>query len=155
TGDTNPSGGEVGIYGLEPNGLGAPAIVVSGNNCLIKGLDTVRQRGYGVQISGNNNRVIGCTINGTIYAGVYITGGFNGPGVRGNVIGGTQPGDANVLSGGNSGVRIDGPANGNVVIGNILTGPTAGVEIRSATCCPGNDAVNNRIGGPTAAERNN
>jgi hypothetical protein len=85
---------------------------------------------------------------------VYINGSFNGAPATGNVIGGTEPGEGNVLSAGNSGVRIDGPAENNVVIGNTLSGTYYGVQIRSATCCPGNDAINNRIGGPTEAERN-
>ena len=51
-------------------------------------------------------------------------------------------------------VRIDGPATDNLVIGNaLLTGSFFGVEVRSA---PSSNlfAVNNRIGGPTQAERN-
>ena len=154
TGDTNPNGNEVAIYGLEPNGWGGPAILVTGNNCVIRGLDRVLQRGYAVQIRGNNNRVIGCTISGPLYAAVYITGGFGGPQASGNVVGGTSLGDGNILSAGNSGVRIDGPATGNIVIGNIrLSGSFYGVEVRSA---PGSGlfATNNRIGGSTMAERN-
>jgi len=36
TGDTNPDGNEVGIYGLEPNGLGSAAIFLNGNHCVIR-----------------------------------------------------------------------------------------------------------------------
>jgi hypothetical protein len=153
TGDTNPDGNEVGIYGLEPNGWGSTAIVVNANNCVIRGLDTVLQRGYGVQLRGNNNRVIGCTISGPLYAGVYISGGFGSPPATGNIVGGTGPNEGNVLSAGNSGVRIDGPAADNVVVGNVLSGSFFGAEVRSA---PSSNlfATNNRIGGPMAAERN-
>lgn len=154
TGDTNPNGNEVGIYGLEPNGLGSAAIYVNGNNCVIRGLDTVRQRGYALYVRGNDNRVVGSTISGPLFAAVYITGGFGGPSPHGNIVGGTDAGEGNTLSAGNSGVRIDGPANDNIVIGNpLLTGSFYGVEVRSA---PGSSlfAVNNRIGGPTSAERN-
>ena len=154
TGDTNPNGNEVGIYGLEPNGWGTAAIYVTGDNCLIRGLGEVDQRGYALYISGNNNRLVGCTISGPIHSAIYITGGFGGPAATGNIVGGTTPADANTLSGGSSGVRIDGPAENNVVIGNTrLSGPGAGVEVRSA---PSSNlfAINNRIGGPTVAERN-
>ncbi len=154
TGDTNPNGNEVGIYGLEPNGLGAPAIIVQGANTTIKGLDVVMQRGYGVEFAGNDSRIISSTISGPTFAGVFIAGGFNGPPAMNNIVGGALPGEGNRLSGGNSGVRIDGPAAANIVIGNSLTGPAAGVEVRGAQCCAGNDAVNNRIGGPTPQERN-
>lgn len=154
TGDTNPEGKEVGIYGLQPNSAGSAAIVVNGNNCVIRGLDRVLQRGYGVHLRGNNNRVIGSTISGPLYAGVYITGGFGGPPATGNTVGGVNPGEGNTLSAGNSGVRIDGPAANNIVIGNTrLSGSFAGVEVRSA---PDSNlfAVNNRIGGPKPAESN-
>lgn len=153
TGDTNPLGNEVGIRVSIP-AAGAPAIYVSGDRCVIKGLDRVTWGGYGVELAGNDNRVVGCTIAGPLFAGVYINGPFGGPPATGNIVGGTGPGEGNVLSAGNSGVRIDGPAVDNVVIGNTLSGSFYGAEIRSATCCPGNEAINNRIGGPTVAERN-
>src|SRR5581483_1865674 len=154
TGDTNPDGNEVAIYGLEPNGAGSPAIIVAADNCVIRGLDSVSQRGYGIMITGNNNRVLGCTISGPLFAAVYISGGFGGPPASANIVGGTRPNDGNVLSAGNSGVRIDGPATDNVVIGNKhLSGAFFGAEVRSAPLS-GLFAINNRIGGPRPAERN-
>jgi hypothetical protein len=154
TGDTNPDGNEVGIYGLEPNAWGVASIWIFGDNCTIKGLDKVWMRGYAVRIQGNNNRVIGCHTDGGLYAAVYITGGSGGPTPTGNIIGGTEPGEANWLTAGNCGVRIDGPADGNIVIGNFITGVSGGVQVRSATSVPNMIATNNRIGGPTPAERN-
>lgn len=155
TGDTNPAGGEVGFYGLEPNAWGVAAVWVNANHCVVKGLGLVYQRGYGVRLGGNYNRVISSTVSGPLYAGVYITGGAPNEPAIGNIVGGTEPGEGNSLSAGNAGVRIDGPAEDNVVIGNhLLTGVFSGVEVRSASCCPGYEAVNNRIGGPTLAERN-
>lgn len=153
TGDTNPFGNEVGIRVSTP-GAGAPAIYIGADRCVVKGLDRLTFAGYGVQIGGNDNRVVGCTISGAWYAGVYISGGFNGPPAMGNIVGGTEPGEGNFLSAANAGVRIDGPAENNLVIGNTLTGSVSGVDVRSATCCPNNEAIDNRIGGPTAAERN-
>lgn len=153
TGDTNPNGWEVGVYGLQPNAMGVTAILVNGNNCVIKGLSKIWQRGYGVELRGDNNRVIACTITGPLYAGVKIQGSVGNP-AENNIIGGTEPGEGNILSAGNSGVRIDGPAENNIVIGNTLSGSFFGVEIRTATCCPGYVASNNRVGGPTPAERN-
>lgn len=154
TGDTNPNGWEVGIYGLQPNAWGVSANFVNGDNCVIKGLDRVMQRGYGVSLGGHFNKVISCTISGPLYAGVIIEG-FPGQPATNNVVGGTLPGEGNVLSGGNAGVRIDGPAEDNVVIGNTLVGsPFAGVEVRGAYCCPDYTPYDNRIGGPTPQERN-
>ena len=154
TGDTNPIGWEVGIYGLQPNAWGVTAILVTGDNCLIKGLDRVMQRGYGVELDGDFNRVISCTIGGPLYAGVKVQGGPGDP-ATGNIVGGTAPGEGNVLSSGNAGVRIDGPTDGTIVIGNTLIGSSyQGVQVRGASCCPDSTPFNTRIGGPTPQERN-
>jgi hypothetical protein len=154
TGDTNPNGWEVGIYGAQPNGWGVAALFINGNNCVIKGLDRVMQRGYGIHITGDNNQIISCTISGSLYAGVKVQGYVGDP-ATGNMIGGTLPDEGNILSGGNSGLRIDGPSENTTVIGNTMVGsPVAGVEIRGAYCCPEYTPVNTRIGGPTPQERN-
>jgi hypothetical protein len=150
TGDTNPGGNEVGIRTAPITG--APAIYVSGDNCVVKGLDRVFYCGYGVQLAGDHNRVIGCTISGPLYAGVYISGGFGGPPATGNVVGGTAPGEGNVLSSGNDGVRIDAPATANVVIGNVLSGSYHGASVRGSIYST--FPSDNRIGGPTPGERN-
>ncbi|MCC6675926.1 MAG: right-handed parallel beta-helix repeat-containing protein [Phycisphaerales bacterium] len=153
TGDTNPNGNEVAIYGLHPSFLGSPGIWIFGNRCTIKGLGYVYQRGYGIQIQGNDNRVIGCVTDGGLYAAVYITGGFGGQPPHGNIIGGTGPGEGNWLISGNTGVRIDDPANDNIVIGNFLSGSASGVEVRGNPFSL-TQPTNNRIGGPTPVERN-
>ncbi len=156
TGDTNPNGWEVGAYGLQPNAWGIAAIFVNGDNCTIKGMGRVLQRGSGVTITGSNNRVIGCTISGPLYAAVEIeTFLGSGTNATGNVIGGTLPEERNVLSAGNAGIRIDGASHNNVVIGNTLVGsPFAGIQVRGAYCCPDYTPMNNRIGGPTPEEAN-
>ena len=145
-GNTNPNGPEIGIYGLQPNGYGAAAIYLNGNSCVIKGLGKVYQRGYAVRIVGDRNRVIGCDIEGPLHAAVSISG-YNGGAIpTENVIGGTASSEANRLVG----LQIDGPADGNIVIGNSLL---VGVDVRGATQF-GVFARNNRIGGPGRAERN-
>lgn len=145
-GDTNPNGPEVGIYGLEPNGWGIAAIYMNGDNGLIKGLGVVYQRGYGVRIVGNNNRVVGCRISGALNSAISIEGYMGGPTPSGNIVGGTAPGESNYLTG----LRIAGPADNNIVIGNTIIG---GVDIIGSTQY-GVPVRNNRIGGPIAAERN-
>jgi hypothetical protein len=152
TGDTNPAGHEVGIFGLSPNELGVASIYVNGDDCLIKGLDRVLQRGYALEVWGSHNRVVACTISGPLFAAVYLTGPFGGDPSVGNIVGGTAPGEGNVLSAGNTGVRIDAPSEDNVVIGNVLSGSFSGVEVRGSQFTT--TAKNNRIGGPTPAERN-
>lgn len=145
-GDTNPSGPEVGIYGLQPNGWGVAAIFMNGNDSVVKGLGNVYQRGYAVQIVGNNNRVIGCQIDGPLHSAVNVSGYIGGPTPTGNIIGGTASGEGNTLVG----LDILGPADSTVVIGNPLL---VGVRVEGAPQY-GVVASNNRIGGTTAAERN-
>jgi len=140
TGDTNPDGQEVSMYGFEANAWGVTAIWIPADDCTIKGMGNVQLRGYAVEIAGNGNRVIGSTIHGPIHAGVLITGGWDGPVSSNNLIGGTEPGEGNVISS----IRIDGPAANNLVVGNIVTD---GIDIRAG-------ATGNRIGGTTPAERN-
>jgi len=152
TGDTNPNGWEVGMYGLQANGWGAPAIYITADNCVVKGLDRVMQRGQAVSISGSNNRVINCTITGPLHSGVEIAGPFGGPPATGNIIGGIGPNEGNTLSGGGSGVRIEAPAEDNIVIGNHISGGVVGVDVIGSIYTP--SPKNNRIGGPTEAERN-
>ena len=142
-GDTNPTGLEVMIYNLAPNWMGIPAIFVKGNNCLIKGLGTAYQSGYGVRLQGNNNRVIGSD-----KGSVLIEGYLGEPIPTGNIVGGTGPGEGNNLTG----MRIGGPAENNIVIGNTIIGVN-GVDVIGSTQY-GIIARNNRIGGPTPAERN-
>ena len=145
-GDTNPSGPEVGVYGLEANGWGAPAIILNGDDCVVKGLGKVYLRGYAVQMFGNRNRVIGSKIDGPLNAAVSVKGFVGWPAPSGNIVGGTEPGEGNFLTG----LVIDGPAEGNIVIGNTVIG---GITVQGATRY-GAIARNNRIGGPTPAERN-
>jgi len=144
-GNTNPAGPEVGIYGLEPNGAGVAAMFINGDDCVIKGLGRVYQRGYGVELVGDNTRVIGCQISGPFNAAVNIEGiGTTTP--TGNIVGGTLPGEGNTLTG----LTIRAPADDNTVIGNTIIG---GVDVVAATQY-GLFTRNNRIGGPTIAERN-
>ncbi|PYJ06946.1 MAG: hypothetical protein DMF06_17035, partial [Verrucomicrobia bacterium] len=145
-GNTNPNGPEVGIYGLQPNGLGAAAIFVNGTNCVIKGLGNVYQRGYAVKFVGNNNRLIGCQIDGPVYSAISVSGYIGGPTPTGNIIGGTAPGEGNTLTG----LDILGPVDGTIVIGNPLL---VGVRVEGATRY-NVFARNTRIGGTTVAERN-
>ena len=138
TGDTNPDGMEVGIYGLEPNGWGVPAIFVSADHCVLRGLGTVWQRGAAVSIrNGNHNRLVGC-VTGEVEIDPYPSHcGFN-------VIGGTAPGDGNTLDE----VRLVCGADDNIIIGNHLRTVFVGASPYCDT------SSRNRIGGPTPEERN-
>lgn len=140
TGDTNPSGKEVGIFGLEVNGWGVPAILIDANNCVIRGLGDVQQRDAAVAIwGGDGNRIVGC-----VSTVIQIDGPNDGPATTNNIVGGTEPGDANTLEG----VEITCWSNDNIVIGNTVRT----VSVQGSTYCV--RPQRNRIGGPTEAERN-
>jgi hypothetical protein len=153
-GDTNPNGWEVGIYGLEPNGWGSAAIFVLGDGCTLIGLDDVHLRGYAVELQGDRNRVQGFTTDGPLHAAIHVEGIFGGSPASGNVIGGTLPGEGNVVSGGSYGIRIAAPADENVVLGNTCIGsPHVGISVIGATQY-GAFARKNRIGGRRPGEGN-
>lgn len=140
TGDTNPDGTEAGLqYAGPPAGI--PSLWIAANDCTVRGLGFSFGNNVGntVWITGNQNRVLGCTTNGLTIRGDYGGGAFN-------VIGGTNPGDGNVFS---EGVNVHSRANDNVLVGNQfhwslrITGDTFwGLCER------------NRVGGAGAAERN-
>lgn len=153
-GDTNPNGWEVGIYGLEPNGWGSAAIFVLGDGCTLLGLDDVHLRGYATEVQGDRNRILSYTTDGPLHAAIIVQGTFGGSPAAGNVIGGAQPGEGNAVSGGSYGIRITGPADDNVVIGNACIGsPHVGISVIGATQY-GAFVRNNRIGGRAPGEGN-
>lgn len=138
TGDTNPDGREVGIYGLEPNGWGSPAIIVQADDCVVRGLGNVWQRGSSVAIwSGQRNRIVGCVTEEVSINPYPTTSSFN-------IIGGTTPEDGNNLGE----VNLLCGALDNVVIGNTIRS----VGVSGSPYC--DSPERNRIGGPTPEERN-
>ncbi len=141
TGDTNPDGNEVGFYYAGPPS-GIPCLWIAADNCLVRGLDVAlgNNFGNGVWVTGNHNRVIGCTTTALIIRGDYGGGAFN-------TIGGALPGEGNSFT---DGCDILSDSDNNLVVGNIFRwGLRLSGDTFWGTC------DNNRIGGPSAAERNN
>jgi len=140
TGDTNPAGGEVALYYAGPPAA-IPCLWLMTSDCTVRGLDAAlgNNFGNGIWITGNGNRILGCTTTGLMIRGDY--GGGDG-----NQIGGTAAGEGNLFT---EGVDIIANADGNVLVGNRFRW---GVRIEgdsfSGTC------DGNRIGGPSVAERN-
>ncbi len=138
TGDTNPNGPEVGIYGLEPNGLGTPAIIVQASDCEFRGLGQVWLRGSAITIwGGDRNRIVGCVTTGIEVDPYPNHSSFN-------IIGGTDPEDGNTLEF----ISLVCGADDNIVIGNTVSN----IFVGASPFC--NTSARNRIGGPTPAERN-
>lgn len=131
-GDTNPNGPDVGFWSWNPNAGNAPNIIISGNDCVVKGMLGAGLIGWSLWIDGDRNRVIGCVLNQSLSGDLRIHGDDN-------IIGGTEPGEGNTVQG----LAIGGGAQNTVVIGSRIIG--LGI---------GESAFNTRIGGPSVAERN-
>lgn len=140
TGDTNPSGNEVGLYYAgAPSSI--PNLWLAGNRITVKGADRFLGNNFeqGLWVTGNDCRVIGCTTTGLTIRGDY------GGGAR-NQIGGTGVGEGNVFTGP---VNILSRAHGNLVKGNVFRwGLRLSGDTLNGTC------DNNVFGGATAAEGN-
>ena len=132
-------------------GTGANGLLLLGGNCVVRGLAINRYAQSGIRIEGYGTNVIQGTFIGTDASGTVARGNglyglmvFNSPGNR---IGGTGPGEGNLLSGNtNIGLFISGTgATGNRVEGNrigvsldgrsALANATNGVVVSQA---PGN-----------------
>jgi CSLREA domain-containing protein len=142
----------------------ADGLVIGGGNSTVRGL-VVDNFGSGTGIyitSGGNNLVVGNFI-GTDATGVAPGANNNGLLIysSGNTVGGTSPGDRNLISGNNSGLpdSADGgsqPGDRGIYIGNgnLLQGNYIGTD-RSGTSALGNglgieSGSNSTIGGLTA-----
>jgi hypothetical protein len=162
---TDPTGMEA-----QPNGMEGIWIAPNATDNLIGGSGS----GEGNIISGND--LFGINIGGEGATGNMVKGNLIGVdatgekqlqnlygvvlsiGAKSNTIGGTSPGDANVISGNQSGgVLIRGPkTSDNLIIGNLIGTDASGQQrLGNGTGIWLLDgAVNNRIGGPAEGEGN-
>ena len=161
-GDTNPLGPEIAINGGAA-GAGPDGLVVRADACRIKNLTINGWSGNAIVIGGTttgtrDTRVAGCYIGTNFRAGSAIP---NGAGVRiqdgsqNNVIGGTTPDAANVISGNTTqGVVITGAdTSNNKVQGNFIGtnhGATAALGNGTGVLITAN-ATANTVGGSNLA----
>lgn len=158
---TQPGGEGLGVHLDDPDaGDGESGLILAGTRITVRGFIITGFDQYGIYVkSGSRDNAIqgnwigtpdGMTSDGNRNDGIQIRGG------GGTLIGGTAPGQRNVVSGGNNdGIEIE-DSSDNVVIGNFV-GMTAdgrsrlpnrgGVEINGVS-------LRNRVGGTTASERN-
>lgn len=140
------------------NGTG---VALDGNNRSTVTANTVSGNFFGTNAAGTA-LVKNPGIVGSQQVGIAITSASN------NIIGGTTPGARNIISGARidandkgAGIAIDGrtkgPAasSGNIIIGNYIGTDVTGTQpiINNAGVYI-DTAINNRVGGTTAAERN-
>jgi len=162
------------INGTSQTGFaGTPLIQLSGNNTVGNGLslsagsDSSIVRGLiingfttaGISVQSNRNTVsgnyIGLDATGTLPRPNGVFGVVIQASATGNIIGGPNPGDRNVISGNTTfGVIIAGGSNS--VLGNFIGTNAAGTAAvaNSGAGVVIQDAANNIVGGSTAAARN-
>jgi len=160
-GSTQPGGGARGITLRDVDGSGETGLTVDGDRVTIRGLSFTRWDSNGIYLRASaQNAVVqgnwigtttGTTDESQTGDAIRITQG------GGHLIGGPNPGEGNLISGGNSdGIDID-TSSDNVVSGNII-GLTADGISRLANSGSGVRIVGasyrNRIGGLLPAERN-
>ena len=170
--NTNPPGfGKNSVLMIELDGSDAgdaSGLIIAGANCTVKGLVINRFQGAGIRIDGfgaSGNMVQGNLIGtdvtgsadlGNAFLGMFVTDAPN------NIIGGSQPGEGNVISGNDGGgIFILGfndtaNASGNVVQGNFIgTDMTGSVDLgNTETGVEIRDAPDNEVGGAQPGQGN-
>lgn len=146
TGDTNPDGPEITLFG-SPIQSTNRGFIVTGNDNVVKGIGGFQLFFYGIEITGNRNRVEGCAFIQSFAGAVTISGNEN-------TIGGLAIGAGNDLASSGIGVEIAPPfgspavPTGNVIQGNLIAfNHSTGVLVTAPS-------TSNVIGGATAAARN-
>ena len=142
----------------------ATIVLTSGLPALVSGNDTVDGSQAGVIVDGGGGvQGLECLFlnsDGNVLRGLQIQNCHTGivieSGAEGNTIGGTGPGERNVISA-NASVGIEIRGSGNLVIGNYIGTDVAGTRlaangVEGVWIGPG--AQNNVIGGDTPEERN-
>jgi titin len=137
------------------------AFAPSASGSVVRGLAINRFQGDGIRITADNCRITACRI-GTNPAGTVAWGNETGirllNGASGNVIGGVETRNRNVISGNGDGVRIEGEGTSdNVVLGNLI-GTSASGRVDLGNGGTGvliaSGASGNMIGGISAGSRN-
>jgi uncharacterized delta-60 repeat protein len=157
--------GENAVLLIELNGSSAGAnasgLNLAANNCAVRGLVINRFSGNGISMQvGASNSITGNFIGTDASGSVALGNAGNGvyAETAGNLIGGTNRSDRNVISGnGYAGIQLQGTASSNnVIAGNLIGTDATGISALANT----NygilvfRAAANQIGGGTPAARN-
>jgi trimeric autotransporter adhesin len=134
-GTTQPGFAGTPIVTLDGNGIGGHGLTINAGPSTVRGLVIVDFGGAGIAIRSNGSTIIGNYIGVDASGAVAVPNGDSGVDITGgddNRVGGTAPGEGNVISGnGRSGVGVRpfstaDDATGNVVQGNFIGTNAAG-----------------------------
>jgi CSLREA domain-containing protein len=161
-GTTQPDDGGVPVVELNGSGAGngVSGLTITAGSSTVKGMAIYNFTQHGILLeTGNGNTIVGNYI-GTDASGIASGKGNGNNGVfvnhlDNNVIGGTAPGEGNVISGNGTGVRL-GFTEGTTVQGNLIgtdKNGTAGLG-NSTTGVHLDNAFNCQIGGTSPGAGN-
>jgi len=130
-GDPNPSGPEIVINGSSAQGQECLSIASSQNT--VKSITINGGWASGISIYGDNNKIYGCFIGPDYSGGGRVSGQgygiFISMGAADNIIGGTEEGERNIISGNKySGLVIKNGAYDNHVSGNYIGITSTGTD---------------------------
>jgi titin len=105
-------------------GAGANGLTLAAAGCVVRGLVISHFSGSGIVIQAPGNATVQGNFLGTDVTGTHVVGNNNGVSVSGSgsLIGGTGPGDGNLIAGNNEGVHLGGS-------GNLVEGNTIGTDV--------------------------
>jgi titin len=131
-GTTQPGYSNTPLIELSGANLVSVGLFLAGGGSMVRGLAINRFTSYGIQIQGPGGNQIAGNFIGTDPTGTLSEGNKEGIWIynsSGNVIGGTNAADRNVISGNSdAGVYLQGNANGNIIQGNYLGTDASGAS---------------------------
>ena len=152
------------VLKIQIKGGGRNGLSISGDYCNVRGL-SFTDCSFGLAITGNGNKITGNYL-GLLADGTTAQGNTSGVDIKasGNVIGGSTPGERNVISGNSTaGVAIASlvsnegtvPASANRIIGNYIGTDAAGtVALGNGDGVSISNAPSNTVGGVGGGEGN-
>ncbi|HEU4389479.1 MAG TPA: hypothetical protein VFV34_16870, partial [Blastocatellia bacterium] len=170
TGDTNPAGPEIVLNGSVQVPINNPGLRIISANNTVRGMVINGMPGPGgdaIRIQGpisTGNAIVGCYIGTDPTGTALVANGGTGIvmilGANTNRVGGTSPGDKNLISGNVFGIRIAGTptstAGSNIIQGNFIGTNAAGTAAlgNTASGLIINGTDDNLIGGTAAGAGN-
>lgn len=133
-GTTQPGFSGMPIIEVKGSSIGGAVILsVAGSNCTIRGLVVNSVDGVGINVMGSNNKIIGNFI-GTDLSGTVAQGCADAGIViltSGNTVGGTAPGEANLIAFNGDGVSVRDGSSNLIIANSIINNGMLGIDLNN------------------------